>query len=83
MWKQQAFVTSLHVLHAMSKIWKKDVQKTQENIINRKFSAFDVEYGIYFTRETGSALVTYKKYCLTYEINSIFNIKPLYILCIF
>ena len=28
-------------------------KKKQENVINRKFNAFDDKYGIYFTRETG------------------------------
>ena len=29
-WKQQAIMTSGHVLHAVSKIWKKHVQKLKK-----------------------------------------------------
>ena len=40
------------IMYCMSKILNKTCSKTKENVINIKFSAFDVEYGIYFT-ETG------------------------------
>ena len=33
---------------------KETCSKTQENVINRKFNAFDIKYGIYFTRESES-----------------------------
>ena len=36
-------VTSRRVLHAVSKILKKN----NENVINRKFNAFDVEYPLF------------------------------------
>ena len=78
---------------ACLRFWIKHVHaKTKENVINIKFSAFDVEYGIYFT-ETGFFHIfthtlhswKYNKImtCLTSEINSKFNVKPLNILYLF
>ena len=32
---------------------KETFSKTKENVMNRKFNVFGVEYGIYFTCETG------------------------------
>lgn len=68
-------------------IWnlKGTCSKTKEKGINRKISAFDVNYGIYFTRETGyfhiytraSHLWKFKDLCLTREIHSIFNVKSI------
>lgn len=89
-WKVHTIVMSCHVLHAVSRIWKKHV-KTIENIINRKQNDMDDRHGIYVTREAesffnisnrASHLWTYQPSCLTREINSItiFNVKPLNII---
>ena len=36
---------------------KKTCPETKENVINRKFIAFFIEYEIYFTHEKGSYLI--------------------------
>ena len=51
--------------------------------VHRRYSWFDVEYGIYFTTETGFYIFilvrgtgeNISKSCLTSEINSIFNVN--------
>ena len=44
-------IPCIHVLHAVSSIWKKFVQN-HRSCNKQKSQWFDVEYGIYFTRET-------------------------------
>ena len=34
-------------------VQERSMSKTKENIINRKFTVTDLEYGIFFTSETG------------------------------
>ena len=47
-------MTPRYVMHKMYIGLKETCSKTQENVINRKFNAFDIKYGINFTRETES-----------------------------
>ena len=80
-------VMSRYVLHTVSKISEKHVD-LKKNVINRKFSVIEIEYGFYFTWKTGLFTIftcalyswKYQKSCHTCQMNSAFNIKTLNIL---